>query len=77
MNFIIKLSKSKNSITKETYDFILIIMDKLINYSYIVLFKEKYTTEQLEFIVLDKLIKYHKISKELTSDKDKLFTFNY
>ncbi len=53
------------------------MIDKLIKYSYIIACKEKFTTEQLRYIVLNRLIRYHDIFKELISDRDKLFTFNY
>jgi len=53
------------------------MIDKLIKYSHIIACKEKFIIEQLEYIVLNRLIRYHNISKRLTSDKDKLFTSNY
>ena len=77
MNFIIKLSKSKNSTNEKTYDVILVMINRLIKYCHIVFFKETYNVEQLKYIVLNRLIRYQKISKELTNDKDKLFIFNY
>ena len=77
MNFIIKLSKSKNSTTIIKYDSILIIVNKLIKYSHIIFFKKKFTAEQFETIILNRFIKYHEISKNIISDRDKLFTFNY
>ena len=77
MNFIIKLSKSKNSATAMKYDSILIIVNKLIKYSHIISFKKKFTAKQLETIILNRLIRYHEISKNITSDRDKLFTSNY
>ena len=77
MNFIIKLSKSEKFVTKEIYDSILMIIDKLIKYSHLISFKKLYSADQLEFIVLNRLIRYHDISKGMTSDRDKLFTSNY
>jgi hypothetical protein len=77
MNFIIKLPKSTNLATGDKYDSILIIIDKLIKYSHIIACKEKFTAEQLRYIVLNRLIRYHDILKKLISDKDKLFTSNY
>ena len=77
MNFIIKLFKFKNSTIDMNYDSILVIIDRLIKYSHIILFKKAFTTKQLNFIVLDQLVRYHEISKNITSNKDKLFTFNY
>ena len=77
MNFIIKLSKSKNSTNEKTYDAILVMIDRLIKYCHIIFFKEIYNVEQLKYVVLNRLIRYQKILKELINDKDKLFTFNY
>ena len=77
MNFIIKLSLSMNFILKKNYDAILIMIDRLTKYSHIIFFKKKYIAEQLKYIVLNKLIKYHELSKKIISDKDKLFIFNY
>jgi hypothetical protein len=77
MNFITKLPKSTNLAIGDKYDSILVMIDKLIKYSHIIACKEKFIAEQLEYIVLDRLIRYHNISKELTSDRDKLFTSNY
>ena len=64
MNFILKLSKSEDSITEVTYDSILMIVDRLIKYSHLILFKESYLVDQLEFIILNGLIRYHNISKK-------------
>ena len=77
MNFIIKLSKLKNSIINMTYDSILVMIDRLIKYSHIISFNEEYIAKQLKFIVLNKLIRYHDIPQEITSNRNKLFTSNY
>ena len=77
MNFIIKLPKSTNLAIKKRYNSILVMIDKLIKYLYIIACKEKFIAKQLRYIVLNRLIKYHNISKELISDRDKLFTSNY
>ncbi len=77
MNFITKLPKSTDSATEERYDLILVMIDKLTKYSHIIACKEKITAEQLKYIVLNRLIRYHDIPKELISDRDKLFTSNY
>jgi len=53
MNFIIKLPKSTNPATKKRYDSILIMIDKLIKYSHIIACREKFTAEQLRYIVLN------------------------
>ena len=77
INFIIKLLKLTNLAIEEKYNSILIIIDKLIKYSHIIACKKKFIVEQLEYIVLNRLIRYYNIFKELTSNKDKLFTSNY
>ena len=53
------------------------MIDRLIKYCHIILFKETYNVEQLRYIVLNRLIRYQRISKEFINDKDKLFIFNY
>ncbi len=53
------------------------MVNKLIKYSHIIACIEKFTVEQLEYIVLNRLIRYHDIFKALTNDRDKLFTSNY
>ena len=77
MNFIIKLLKSKDSTNEKTYNAIFVMIDCLIKYCHIIFFKKIYNVEQLKYIVLNRLIRYQEISKELISDKDKLFTSNY
>ena len=42
ISFIIKLPRLKNLIIKEVYNIILVIVNKLIKYFYIILFKKKY-----------------------------------
>ena len=77
MNFIIKLSESADSIIEKLYNNILMMIDRLTKYNHLISFNEKYSTNQLKFIILNKLIRYHDILKEITSDRDKLFTSNY
>jgi len=77
MNFIIKLLKLTNLAIKNKYDSILIMINKLIKYLHIIACKEKFIAEQLKYIVLNRLIRYHDILKELISNRDKLFTSNY
>ncbi len=53
------------------------MIDKLIKYSHIIAYRKKFIAKQLKYIVLNRLIQYYNIFKELISDKDKLFTSNY
>ena len=77
MDFITKLLKSKDLITTEVYDAIMVIIDRLTKYAIILPFKEKYNAEQLAFLLLDRLIRDYSIPKSITLDRDKLFTSNY
>ena len=77
MNFIIKLLKSKNSTNEKAYDAILVMIDRLTKYCHIISFKKTYNVEQLKYIVLNRFIRYQRISRKLINDKNKLFTFNY
>ena len=77
MNFIIKLLKSKNSTNEKTYDAILVMIDRLIKYCHIIFFKKIYNVEQLKYVVLNRFIRYQKISKRFINNKNKLFIFNY
>ena len=77
MNFITKLSKLKDPTNEEAYDAILVMINRLTKYCHIVPFKKTYNVEQLRYVVLNRLIRYQGIPKELINDKDKLFIFNY
>ena len=77
MDFIVKLPILKDPVTKEEYDTILVIVDRLTKLLHLIPFNKKYTAEQLGFIILDRLIRYHGIPEALISDRDKLFTSNY
>ncbi len=69
--------KSTNLAIEDKYNLILIIINKLIKYLYIIACKEKFIAKQLRYIVLNRLIRYYDIFKELTNNRDKLFTSNY
>jgi len=71
------LSKSTNLAIENRYNSILIIVNKLIKYLYIIVYKEKFIAEQLKYIILNRFIKYYNIFKKLISNRDKLFMSNY
>ena len=77
IDFIIKLLRLAHLVTKEKYDLILVVVDKLTKYSLIILFKENYNIEQLRFVLLNTLVKDHGLPKVITLDRDKLFISNY
>ena len=77
MDFITKLPKSKDLITAEVYNAIIVIIDRLTKYTIMLPFREKYNAKQLAFVLLDRLIRDYSIPKSIMSDRDKLFTSNY
>ena len=77
MDFIIKLLKLKDLVIKDVFDLILIIVNRLTKYLYIITFKKTYITKQLKHIILNRFIKYYKLLKGITNDKNKLFILNY
>ena len=77
MDFITKLPKSKDSVTGITYDSIMVIVDRFTKYLIAVPFKETHTAEQLGHLLLDRLVRDHRVPITVITDRDKLFTSNY
>jgi len=77
MDFVIKLPKSKDPVTGNTFNLIIVIIDKLTKYTIIIPYEETYKVYQLGFILLDKLIRDHGIPESITLDRDRLFTLHY
>ena len=77
MDFITRLLLSLEVYIGVSYDTILVIVDRLTKYTHFILYKATLTAEQLGFLVLDRLIRYHGIPKVFVIDRDKLFTLAY
>ena len=77
MDFITKLPKSKDPVTGITYNLIMVIVDRFTKYLIVVLFKETHTAEQLGHLLLDRLVRDHRVPIMIITDRDKLFTSNY
>ena len=77
MDFIMKLPKSKDPVTGITYDLIMVIVDRFTKYLIVVLFKETHTAEQLGHLLLDRLVRDHRVLIMIITDRDKLFISNY
>ena len=73
LDFIIKLLKFKEKITKAIYDFILIIVNRLIKYNYFLSYKEESTAKDLIYTFFKTIIANYELSDEIISNKDKLF----
>jgi hypothetical protein len=59
------------------FDLILVIIDRLTKYGYFILYKESSLAEKLAYAFNKHIIGNHRISKEIISDRDKLFTSRF
>jgi len=77
LNFIVKLSKSKERIIETMYDSILIITDRLIKYEYFLSYKKATFAEDLIYTFLRMIVANYELSDEIISNRDKLFTSKF
>jgi len=77
LNFIVKLSKLKERVTETTYNFILMITDKLIKYEYFLSYKKATFAKDLTYMFLRMIVANHDLSDEIISNRDKLFTLKF
>ena len=77
IDFIVKLPKLQDPIIEYEYDSILIIVNRLIKYSYFISYSETIIVPQLGYLILDRLIYYYGIPRIFITDRDKLFILNY
>ena len=59
------------------YDSILIVVNKFTKYVYLISCNERFITKQMAFIVLDRVIRYHRILESIIMDKNKIFQSNF
>jgi hypothetical protein len=73
LDFIVKLLLSRDLIIGIKYDFILVIMDRLTKYIYMILYLEASIVKDLAYMFLRIVIANYNILEEMISDKDKFF----
>jgi transposase InsO family protein len=77
MDFVTGLPLSKDPVTENAYDSILVIVDRFTKYALMIPFRRDYTTVQLAQVIKDRLFRHFGLPKSIISDRDKLFTSNY
>ena len=77
MNFIVKLSPSKDSAWGVRFNSILMIVNWLMKYMMFIPFRKSATASVLMYIILQKLVSNHGLSKKFITDWDKLFTSKF
>jgi hypothetical protein len=70
---VVKLPPSKDPITEVIYNSILVIIDQLTKFGYIIPYKESSTTEDLAYIFLRIVASIYRVPTEIISDRNKLF----
>jgi hypothetical protein len=73
LDFVIKLLLSRDLITGIKYNFILVIMDRLTKYTYIILYLEASIAEDLAYMFLRVVVTNYNALEEIISDRDKFF----
>lgn len=77
LDFVVKLPKSKEPLTKVVYDSILVITDRLTKYGYFLPYKEALSAEELVYTFLRVIAANHGLPEEIISDRDKFFTSRF
>jgi hypothetical protein len=77
LDFIVKLLLLQDLITGIEYDFILIITDRLIKCTYMILYLEASTAKNLVYIFLRIIIANYSALEKIISDKNKLFILRF
>ena len=68
-----KLPKSKNPVTRQEYDSILVIMDKATKWGYFILYTEKMSAEDLSEIYIKEVFIRHRAPVKIILDQDLRF----
>ena len=77
MDFITDLPTSEDLATNVSYNSILVMVDRLTKYAHFIPCQKTTTAEQLGYLVLDRLVRYHGLPTTFITDRDKLFISNY
>jgi hypothetical protein len=73
LDFVIKLLLLQDLIIGIEYDFILVIINRLTKYTYIILYLKASIVEDLAYIFLRVIIANYNALEEIISDKNKFF----
>ena len=73
MDFITDLPPSKTWTSSDTYDTILVVVDRLTKYAYFIPFYKTGTTRQLAQVLIERVFSNHGTPEYIVSDRDKLF----
>jgi hypothetical protein len=73
LDFVIKLLLSRDPIIRIEYDSILVIIDRLTKYTYIILYLKASIIKDLTYMFLKVVVINYNALEEMISDRNKLF----
>jgi hypothetical protein len=73
LDFVIKLLLSRDLIIRIKYDFILVVIDRLTKYTYIILYLKASTAEDLAYMFLRVVIANYSALEKIILDRNKFF----
>jgi hypothetical protein len=73
LDFVVKLLLLRDLIIGVEYDFILVVTDRLTKYTYIILYLEASTAEDLVYTFLRIIVANYSAPEKMISDRNKLF----
>jgi RNase H-like domain found in reverse transcriptase/Reverse transcriptase (RNA-dependent DNA polymerase)/Integrase zinc binding domain/Chromo (CHRromatin Organisation MOdifier) domain/gag-polyprotein putative aspartyl protease len=76
-DFIVKLPRSREPMTKVVYDSIWVITDRTTKYGHFVPYKESSDAKELAYAFMKTVVAQHGLPEEIISDRDKLFTSKF
>jgi hypothetical protein len=77
LDFVIKLLLLRDPITGIEYDFILVITDRLMKYTYFIPYLEANIAENLIYMFLRIVLANYSAPEEIISDRDKFFILRF
>jgi spore cortex formation protein SpoVR/YcgB (stage V sporulation) len=76
-DFITKLLESKKPISNAQHDLILVITNRLTKFGYFLPYRKTSIIKELAYTFLRRIVANHRFSREIISDRDKLFTSKF
>jgi hypothetical protein len=77
LDFIVKLLLLRDLITRIKYDFILVVIDRLIKYTYFIFYLKANIIEDLAYAFLRVIIINYSALEKIISNKNKLFILKF
>jgi hypothetical protein len=76
MDFITDLLLSLDVASRQYYNGIMVVVDRLTKYCYYLLYRKDFTAEQTATILIDRVFRLYSLLRKIVTDRDKLFTSN-